>query len=300
MDLSEAIQKRCQNVLRCGHACLGFEGEVKCPPCLRGTCCIYSVKQRPTDTCIVCYTDTLDSAPVIMLDCKHVFHLQCIEAVLANKWVGPTITFSFILCPICKAPIKHDYLETSMKPILDLMEDVKRKAVTRLTFENLHQHEDITRPTGRFYRNPEGYAMERYHYYQCFKCKKAYFGGSVECLGEADGDDKHDPKDLICGGCSNRQRQQICKDHGTDYLEYKCRFCCSVAVYYCFGTTHFCYKCHQTPMEMTNMAKSKLPKCPAGPNGTQLTGECPLKCEHPPTGEEFSLGCGICSNNDTF
>ena len=59
-----------------------------------------------------------------------------------------------------------------MKPILDLREDVKRKAVTRLTFENLHQHEDITRPTGRFYRNPEGYAMEKYHYYQCFKCKK--------------------------------------------------------------------------------------------------------------------------------
>ena len=68
--------------------------------------------------------------------------------------------------------MKHDYLESSMKPILDVMEDVKRKAVTRLTFENLHQHEDITRPTGRFYRNPEGYAMEKYHYYQCFKCKK--------------------------------------------------------------------------------------------------------------------------------
>ena len=29
-------------------------------------------------------------------------------------------------------------------------------------------------------------------------------------------------------------------------------------------------------------------------------GPCPLKIAHPPTGEEFALGCGICRNAQTF
>ena len=93
---------------------------------------------------------------------------------------------------------------------------------------------------------------------------------------------------------------QVCKDHGTDFLEYKCRYCCSVAIFFCFGCTHFCAQCHEFPMTVLDMPKANLPKCPAGPRGVQLTGACPLKINHPPTGEEFSLGCGICSNAETF
>ena len=87
-----------------------------------------------------------------------------------------------------------------------------------------------------------------------------------------------------------------------DFLEYKCRFCCSVAVWFCFGTTHFCDKCHQKPGHMQTMQKEgKLPHCPAGPQGKQLPdGPCPLKVPHPPEGEEFALGCGVCRNAQTF
>jgi hypothetical protein len=39
----------------------------------------------------------------------------------------------------------------------------------------------------------------------------------------------------------------------------------------------------------------------AGPKGKQLEGtECPLHVVHPPTGEEFALGCGVCRNAHTF
>lgn len=96
-------------------------------------------------------------------------------------------------------------------------------------------------------------------------------------------------------------RLQMCPKHGTDYLEYKCRFCCSVAVYFCFGSTHFCDTCHDDFQRLTNIAKHKLPRCPAGPKAKQLLGEdCPLHVVHPPTGEEFALGCGICRNAQTF
>lgn len=38
-----------------------------------------------------------------------------------------------------------------------------------------------------------------------------------------------------------------------------------------------------------------------GPRGRQIEGEeCPLHLVHPPTGEEFALGCGICRNAHTF
>lgn len=93
----------------------------------------------------------------------------------------------------------------------------------------------------------------------------------------------------------------MCPKHGMDFLEYKCRYCCSVAVFFCFGTTHFCDTCHDDFQRLTNIPKIKLPKCPAGPKATQLMGEeCPLHISHPPTGEEFALGCGICRNFHTF
>lgn len=56
----------------------------------------------------------------------------------------------------------------------------------------------------------------------------------------------------------------MCPKHGTDFLEYKCRYCCSVAVFFCFGTTHFCNACHDDFQRMTSIPKEELPHCPAG------------------------------------
>jgi len=40
---------------------------------------------------------------------------------------------------------------------------------------------------------------------------------------------------------------------------------------------------------------------PAGPRAMALNvDECPLHVKHPPTGEEFALGCGVCRNAHTF
>jgi E3 ubiquitin-protein ligase MYCBP2 len=47
-------------------------------------------------------------------------------------------------------------------------------------------------------------------------------------------------------------------------LEYKCRYCCSVAVFFCFGTTHFCNACHDDFQRVTNIPRLELPSCPAG------------------------------------
>ena len=45
--------------------------------------------------------------------------------------------------------------------------------------------------------------MDRYAYYVCFKCGKAYFGGEARCDLEAGGGDTFNPEELVCGGCSD-------------------------------------------------------------------------------------------------
>ena len=92
---------------------------------------------------------------------------------------------------------------------------------------------------------------------------KAYYGGEARCEEQA-GNDEFDPSELVCGACSDVSRAQMCPKHGTDFLEYKCRYCCSVAVFFCFGTTHFCNACHDDFQRVTNVPKQSLPHCPAG------------------------------------
>ncbi|XP_068785593.1 E3 ubiquitin-protein ligase MYCBP2 isoform X23 [Struthio camelus] len=301
-DCQEYAKIACSKTHPCGHPCGGVKNEEHCLPCLHG--CDKSattLKQDADDMCMICFTEALSAAPAIQLDCSHVFHLQCCQRVLENRWLGPRITFGFMSCPICKNKINHTVLKDLLDPIKDLYEDVRRKALMRLEYEGLHKSEAITTPGVRFYNDPAGYAMNRYAYYVCYKCKKAYFGGEARCDAEAGQGDDYDPRELICGACSDVSRAQMCPKHGTDFLEYKCRYCCSVAVFFCFGTTHFCNACHDDFQRMTSIPKEELPHCPAGPKGKQLEGtECPLHVVHPPTGEEFALGCGVCRNAHTF
>lgn len=62
-----------------------------------------------------------------------------------------------------------------LDPIKELYDDVRRKALMRLEYEGLHKSEAITTPGARFHNDPAGFAMNRYAYYVCFKCKKVLY-----------------------------------------------------------------------------------------------------------------------------
>ncbi|XP_033112056.1 E3 ubiquitin-protein ligase MYCBP2-like [Anneissia japonica] len=298
-DCQGYAETACMKVHSCEHICGGIKGEEKHLACLQGCSGDPTLKQDSDDMCMVCFTEALSCAPALQLECGHVFHYHCCLRVLEKRWVGPRITFGFVLCPICKVDMENKMLEAMLEPIRTLQQDVKRKALMRLEYEGLNKCEAITMPGARFYQDPAGFAINRYAYYVCFKCKKAYYGGEARC--DQGGVQEYDPAELVCGGCSDVSRAQMCPKHGTDFLEYKCRYCCSVAVFFCFGTTHFCNACHDDFQRITTIAKQDLPRCPAGPKITQLEGdECPLHVEHPATGEEFALGCGVCRNAHTF
>lgn len=132
--MQEYAKLACSKTHPCGHPCGGVKNEDTCLPCLHGcdknTGCL---KQDADDMCMICFTEALSAAPAVQvslqitasttcvvrfsyiyynsmfnsllcrqLDCTHVFHLQCTRRVLENRWLGPRITFGFMLCPICK------------------------------------------------------------------------------------------------------------------------------------------------------------------------------------------------------
>lgn len=132
--------------------------------------------------------------------------------------------------------------------------------------------------------------MSTLSYYQCFKCKDAYFVGRKDCAEGAQLDVNNQNKEqLVCPKCDPvdiRGGIRECKIHGTDYIEFKCKFCCNMAIWFCWGNTHFCDPCHKKAYEINKVAKDKLPKCKGN--------ECQIKVPHPANGEEYALGCGLC------
>lgn len=290
----------CQKVLTCGHFCGGIADEATCLPCLHGCSGGNDFSQEASDMCMICYTEPLSSIPSIQLDCSHVFHFHCCQKILEKRWNGPRITFGFRNCPICKYQISHVELKPQLGPIELLYRDVEEKALMRLEYEGLAKSEAIMAEDARFYNDPSGFALEHYSYYLCFKCGKVYYGGEAVCDVDADHGNDYNHEELVCGGCSDVSLSQMCPKHGTDYLQYKCRYCCSVAVFFCFGTTHFCNACHNDATTLLS-PKHELVQCPVGPKSVQLAGkECPLHIAHPPTGEEYALGCALCRNIHTF
>ena len=118
-----------------------------------------------------------------------------------------------------------------------------------------------------------------------------------------------DPEELVCGRCSVANVQS-CDKHGTEFIGFKCRFCCRMATFFCWQKVHFCSNCHSKIWQdlveyKKGINKLKPPTgkfleaaydhakikdydeyltCPA-----QLSGnpkDCPLGILHANTGEE--------------
>ncbi|CAB3398193.1 unnamed protein product [Caenorhabditis bovis] len=297
-DCVNYAKTACNKVHSCGHFCGGIKDEVDCLPCM--TCKRSDANQDSDDVCVICFTERLGAAPCIRLECDHIFHYHCVRMILDRRWNGPRIVFRFMHCPLCIQKISHPGLTDLLEPLLVIRQEVIEKAKMRLEYDGLMSSPALTDPRSEFFNQPEEYALDRYMYVLCHKCKKAYFGGESRCQAALDSS-QYNPEELICGACSDTTGVQVCPRHGVEFLEYKCRFCCSIAVYFCFGTTHFCAPCHDDFQRLMTLPKNLLPPCPVGPRSMPLDEpSCPLKMKHPPTGEEFAMGCGICRNISTF
>ena len=161
----------------------------------------------------------------------------------------------------------------------------------------LDKDERLTNPNSKWYHNELSYALNRITYYMCYECKEPYFAGLRECgdgpnVNQNDPNKEYDPKHCVCSKHANIfgvAGVTDCKTHGKEFIEYKCKFCCKSASWFCWGTTHFCDDCHARQCKgdyVSKYPKELLPKCDPK--------TCEIKIPHPPNGEEFALGCRIC------
>ena len=168
------------------------------------------------------------------------------------------------------------------------------KAVARSKLEGLDKHDRFAKEGGDYYGKPlEKFVMDRMSYYMCFKCKEPYFGGMKDCgqggQPQQEGGGEFAKEDLVCGKCAALSMGGVskCDTHGTDFIEFKCRFCCSISQWFCFGNTHFCEPCHN---KRPDIHKDRIKKC----EGFSKDPNCGLKADHPPNPSEYPLGCSMC------
>ena len=72
--------------------------------------------------------------------------------------------------------IAHDTLKPITDPLLELRTVLRGKALMRLKYESKDKAPELSNPESRWFKDPEGYAEDLFAYYECFKCKKPYYG----------------------------------------------------------------------------------------------------------------------------
>lgn len=93
----------CNSQLECGHGCYGYGMEQRHPSCLHEEC--VAKEEAPTlgenteSFCTICYVQGLGEKPVIQLDCKHIYHRDCLTQRMNLKWENGAINFKYCLCP---------------------------------------------------------------------------------------------------------------------------------------------------------------------------------------------------------
>uniref|UniRef100_A0A6A7FXV8 RanBP-type and C3HC4-type zinc finger-containing protein 1 n=1 Tax=Hirondellea gigas TaxID=1518452 RepID=A0A6A7FXV8_9CRUS len=292
----ECIERRgqsCSTTLGCGHACGGVSDEKEHLPCLGEDCKDHAVPQLSGDLCCICYIEGLEQAPCIRLKCTHIFHRHCILSKINSKWPNVRITFGFLKCPLCPQIIEHPSLvdDPVISSLVQLYKKIQEKSLFRLKVDGLEDDDKLTNPASKWFKQPLEFAMNSFAYYNCFKCNQEYFGGRRDCEQNADAE-KRPPEEFVCFDCADIKAAACTQGTHKEFHVYKCRFCCSTAVWFCWGTTHFCDGCHSDrPWDRAKWSRDKFKQC----KGKHY---CPLKVDHAPNGSEAecedSLGCAMC------
>jgi len=87
----------------------------------------------------------------------------------------------------------------------------------RLRVDGMLNDKQLTDPASRFYNKPNDYAMAALAYYNCFKCKKPYFGGRRDCEQNAEADNRP-AAEFICFDCSGISHANCNKPDHKEFL----------------------------------------------------------------------------------
>eukprot|EP00347_Sterkiella_histriomuscorum_P002087 403369524 len=263
-ECQQLLQQSCQKThAYCGHACCGTLNEVDCLPCLQSFCTKKKEKLTygvcSTDLCNICYTEELSQAPIAQLNCKHMFHQKCLATILKNRYSTLRISFGYLDCPVCAV-----HMKSSQCPQINqiLLEESNFKGAVEALAVQTARREGVFQDQ-EFIENQDVSNYETEY--------------AMPELNEANQPKKEDLLCVYCYGAKYGNNFKQCKTHDLEYLEHKCQYCCSVANWFCFGTTRFCDPCH-------NIATLNVPKI-CNPE------TCQWKGDHPPNGQPHCIGC---------
>ena len=245
------------------------------------------------DLCAICYTSELREEPCVKLSCGHTFHSNCVLQLLQHRWNTLKISFAFMACPTCKQQITHTscpQINAELAKLSELRDNLEEMALEVAHNQGLHLSERLTTAGDPYEGDLKGLALHSCAFYECHDCKKPYFGGMIDCQQQLGQEENTKKENLRCKDCQLKAYgagQSICEKHGKAHIDWKCNYCCSVALYHCFGTTYFCKRCHDQRYPRNLVIEN----C----NGH----DCPLGVHHPPADFDvskstFPLGCGLC------
>ena len=142
-------------------------------------------------------------------------------------------------------------------PLLSLKKKVDKQALFHAEEQGILNDERLSTEGDFYYGKPQEFANHRCALYECHKCKVPYFGGLIDCEQEANNAEqrKTKPEDLICQDCLLKEigvGEINCAKHGKAQIYWKCQYCCSVALFHCFGTHYMCNSCHDKYIATNN------------------------------------------------
>ena len=101
-------------------------------------------------------------------------------------------------------------------------------------------------------------------------------------------------EDLLCKGCATEALgygKSMCDKHGNEFVDWKCMFCCSIALFYCSGGTgDYCTPCHNDAMA----GKRKVQTNCTGGKDCKLGLDRHPKADANPNKGKYPLGCSLC------
>ncbi|KAL7518146.1 hypothetical protein ACHAWX_003002 [Stephanocyclus meneghinianus] len=198
--------------------------------------------------CAICL-EPLSSATSLTLSCGHRWHTVCIRQQLSHAQPSRSqhLLFTGCRCAKCNVYCEHPALENLTRCTDGLRAKVDKMIVQQFAVDAPEEWKKATNVVEKQVLLDAG--RRSYAFYLCGACEEPYFGGTVECADQEEGE-RIRPEDRLCSVCSNKART-VC-EHTLEHRAFhvwKCRYCCNPSTFVCYGNVHFCNACHDRNSE---------------------------------------------------
>lgn len=229
--------------------------------------------------CYICLDDDQEDM-LILQNCHHTVHRDCIKGQLAAGWTGKRISFGYMSCGECRTPVFHRKIRYALAPHYKLKREVEEICHKKCVEDNVI--DNLKTKLRQNEADAKAQCVNTMSCFICNTCDKPFCAGRLNCADDND----IDVSTLNCASCAFKQanaekksqKEQKtgendnwrgkCQIHGYKFAMYKCDSCCSMATYDC-RSNHYCTRCHDQAYSEKNYP------CPGD-------DKCPLGIEHPP------------------